>query len=149
MIDRWDWLEFATKAELREFSGFVAHRAGMGWKDDWSTSVRPEQTPPPGNWRVWLLMAGRGFGKTRTGAEWVRIIAEAQPAARIAIVAATLIEARAVMIEGESGIIACSPPAKRPKFEPSLRRIVWPNGAQAALYSAAEQIGRASCRERV
>ena len=138
MIDRWDWLEFATDEELREFSGFVAHRAGIGWKDDWSNSARPEQTPPRGNWRVWLVMAGRGFGKTRTGAEWVRMIAEAQPAARIAIVAATLVEARAVMIEGESGIIACSPPAQRPKFEPSLRRIVWPNGAQAALFSAAE-----------
>ena len=138
MNDRWDWLEFATDDELGEFAGYVAHRAGSAWTDDWATSARPEQTPPRCDWRVWLVMAGRGFGKTRTGAEWVRMIAEAQPAARIAIVAATLVEARAVMIEGESGIIACSPPDQRPKFEPSLRRIVWPNGAQAALFSAAE-----------
>ena len=138
MNDRWDWLEYATDAERSEFAGYVAHRAGSAWTDDWATSARPEQTPPRSDWRVWLVMAGRGFGKTRTGAEWVRMIAEAQPEARIAIVAATLVEARAVMIEGESGIIACSPPAQRPKFEPSLRRIVWPNGAQAALFSAAE-----------
>lgn len=138
MNDRWDWLEFATEDELGEFAGYVAHCAGSTWTDDWAISARPEQTPPECEWRVWLVMAGRGFGKTRTGAEWVRMIAEAQPAARIAIVAATLVEARAVMIEGESGVIACSPPTQRPKFEPSLRRIVWPNGAQAALFSAAE-----------
>ena len=138
MIDRWDWLEFATPAELAEFGGYVAGCAGSGWTRDWSTEARPQQMPPKGDWRIWLVMAGRGFGKTRTGAEWVRAIAEAQPAARIAIVAASLVEARAVMIEGESGVIACSPPDQRPKFEPSLRRIVWPNGAQAALFSAAE-----------
>ena len=138
MIDRWDWLAYATPQERAEFAGYVADQAGRAWVDDWKASARPEQTPPESAWRVWLVMAGRGFGKTRTGAEWVRMIAEAQPAARIAIVAATLVEARAVMIEGESGIIACSPPAQRPKFEPSLRRIVWPNGAQAALFSAAE-----------
>ena len=138
MNDRWDWLEFATDAELGEFAGFVAHQSGSAWTDDWKVKARPEQMAPEGDWRVWLVMAGRGFGKTRTGAEWERMIAEAQPAARIAIVAATLVEARAVMIEGESGVIACSPPDQRPRFEPSLRRIVWPNGAQAALFSAAE-----------
>ena len=138
MIDRWDWLVYATDAERAEFAGYVAGRAGSAWVKDWGADARPEQKPPPGDWRVWLVMAGRGFGKTRTGAEWVRAIAEAQPAARIAIVAASLVEARAVMIEGESGVIACSPPDQRPKFEPSLRRVVWPNGAQAALFSAAE-----------
>ena len=138
MNDRWDWLAYATDEELAEFGGFVSHRAGSAWTRDWSTEARPQQMPPQSDWRVWLVMAGRGFGKTRTGAEWVRAIAEAQPAARIAIVAASLVEARAVMIEGESGVIACSPPDQRPKFEPSLRRVVWPNGAQAALFSAAE-----------
>ena len=132
MNDRWDWLAYATDEELAEFGGFVSHRAGSAWTRDWSTEARPQQMPPQSDWRIWLVMAGRGFGKTRTGAEWVRAIAEAQPAARIAIVAASLVEARAVMIEGESGVIACSPPDQRPKFEPSLRRVVWPNGAQAA-----------------
>lgn len=138
MSDRWGWLAFATDEELSEFGGYLAHRAGGAWVDSWNTTARDEQCPPDGDWRVWLVMAGRGFGKTRTGAEWVRAIAEASPEARIAIVAASLVEARAVMIEGESGVIACSPPAQRPKYEPSLRRLVWPNGAQAALFSAAE-----------
>ena len=138
MTDRWDWLAYATDEDRAELADYLALRAGGSWLGDWSTQARPEQSPPPGDWRVWLVMAGRGFGKTRTGAEWVRGIAEAQPAARIAIVAASLVEARAVMIEGESGIVACSPPEQRPRFEPSLRRVVWPNGAQAALFSAAE-----------
>ena len=138
MSDRWDWLAYATDDELAEFGGYVAHRAGSVWTNGWDTTARDEQRPPSGDWRVWLVMAGRGFGKTRTGAEWVRAIAEARPEARIAIVAASLVEARAVMIEGESGVIACSPPDQRPKYEPSLRRVVWPNGAQAALFSAAE-----------
>lgn len=83
-------------------------------------------------------MAGRGFGKTRAGAEWTRAIADAEPNARIALVAASLGEARAVMVEGESGLLAVCPPRRRPVFEPSLRRLSWPNGAQAILYSAGE-----------
>lgn len=109
---------------------------GLRWH--WEQWARPQQLPPPGNWRVWLVCAGRGFGKTRAGAEWVRRIARDQPDARIALVAASLAEARAVMVEGESGLLACCPPGVRPLFEPSLRRLTWPNGAQAFLYSAAE-----------
>jgi len=104
----------------------------------WRLFARPQQLPPPGDWRIWLVLAGRGFGKTRCGAEWVREIAENQPGARIALVSASLAEARAVMIEGESGIISCSAPGMQPHFEPSLRRLRWPNGAQAQLFSAAE-----------
>lgn len=96
------------------------------------------QKPPEGDWRTWLVMAGRGFGKTRAGAEWVRLVAENDPDARIALVGASLGEVRNVMVEGESGILACSPPARRPVFEPSLRRLTFPGGAQATLYSAAE-----------
>lgn len=103
----------------------------------WGLWARPEQLPPGGEWTTWLICAGRGFGKTRAGAEWVRRTAW-QPDARIALVAASLAEARAVMVEGESGIIACSPPHRMPVYEPSLRRLSWPNGAQAFLYSAAE-----------
>jgi phage terminase large subunit-like protein len=79
-----------------------------------------------------------GFGKTRAGAEWVRAVAENCPEARIALVAATLSEARAVMVEGESGIIACCSPEQRPVFETSLKRLRFPNGAQALIYSAQE-----------
>lgn len=104
----------------------------------WPHWARSEQLPPPLDWRVWLICAGRGFGKTRAGAEWVRTIAAEDPEARIALVAQSIGEARAVMVEGESGLLACHADDEVPHFEPSLRRLKWPNGAQAILYSAAE-----------
>ncbi len=104
----------------------------------WRLWARQRQLPPPGDWTTWLVMAGRGFGKTRAGAEWVRLICQSQPDARIALVGASLGEVRAVMVEGESGILATSPPGQVPVFEPSLRRLTWGNGAQASLYSAGE-----------
>jgi phage terminase large subunit-like protein len=104
----------------------------------WRLWARAEQVAPEGDWRTWLIMAGRGFGKTRAGAEWVREIASCDPSARIALVGASLGEARAVMVEGESGVLAVSQPRRRPRFEPSLRRLTWPNGAQAMLYSAGD-----------
>ena len=105
---------------------------------DWSFWARPKQLPPPGDWRVWLLMAGRGFGKTRTLAEWVRMKAEQLPGSRGAIVAATAADARDVVTEGESGVLAVCPPWARPTYEPSKRRITWPNGSMATLYTADE-----------
>lgn len=104
----------------------------------WKLWARPEQLPPEGDWRTWLVMAGRGFGKTRAGAEWVRAAANTEPDARIALVGASLPEVRAVMVEGESGLLSICPLRHRPVFEPSLRRLTWPNGAQALLYSAGE-----------
>lgn len=104
----------------------------------WRIYARTAQVAPEGDWRSWLILAGRGFGKTRAGAEWVRERAEAEPAARIALVGATLAEARSVMVEGESGLLAVCPPGRCPVFEPSLRRLTWPNGAEATLYSAGE-----------
>jgi phage terminase large subunit-like protein len=104
----------------------------------WTMLAREAQLPPPGAWRTWLIMAGRGFGKTRAGAEWVRMLAEGDGSARIALVSASLAEARAVMVEGESGLLACSPPERRPVFEASVRRVRWPNGATAQLFSAAD-----------
>ena len=83
-------------------------------------------------------MAGRGYGKTRAGAEWVREVAEADPTARIALVGASLGEARRVMVEGPSGLLAIARPKKRPAFEPSKRQLTWPTGAVATLYSAGE-----------
>jgi phage terminase large subunit-like protein len=107
----------------------------------WKFWARTEQLPPPGDWRIWLMMAGRGFGKTRAGAEWVRGIAEEDGKARVALVGATMAEARAVMVEGESGLLAVASPDKRPKWEPSLHRLRWPSGAVATLHSAAEPEG--------
>ncbi|MBS0481868.1 MAG: DNA-packaging protein [Proteobacteria bacterium] len=104
----------------------------------WELWARRDQLPPPGDWRTWLVMAGRGFGKTRAGAEWVRAQAQRHADARIALVGASLGEVRAVMVEGESGLLSICPPDRSPQFEPSLRRLIWANGAQATLYSAQE-----------
>ncbi len=105
---------------------------------DWPWWRRGDQCPPAGDRHVWMLLAGRGFGKTRTGAEWIRGYAETHPGARIALVAASLHEGRQVMIEGESGLLAIAPDDDRPDYESSLRRLSWANGAVATLYSAAE-----------
>lgn len=104
----------------------------------WKLWARERQLPPPGDWTTWLILAGRGFGKTRAGAEWVRGVCQAQPEARLALVGASLGEVRAVMVEGESGILAVCPPGQAPVYEPSLRRLTWGNGSQATLYSAGE-----------
>lgn len=109
-----------------------------GLRQNWGFWSRAGQREPEGDWRVWLLMAGRGFGKTRAGAEWVRSIAEKDGEARIALVGATLHEARSVMVEGPSGLLALAPETERPIYAPSLRRLVWRSGAQAMLYGAAE-----------
>jgi phage terminase large subunit-like protein len=103
----------------------------------WTFWQRNDQAEPEGDWRVWLVMAGRGYGKTRMGAEWVSALATTHPNARIALVGATLTEARQVMVEGESGLLSL-PFAIEPEWEPSLRRLRWQNGAVATLYSAAE-----------
>lgn len=105
---------------------------------DWRFWARPEQLPPPGDWRIWLILTGRGWGKTRTGAEWVRAQVRSGAAGRIALVAPTAADARDVMVEGESGILSLGPDAERPHYEPSKRRLTWPNGALATLYSADE-----------
>lgn len=102
---------------------------------DWRFWARPNQLPPPGLWLCWLIMAGRGFGKTRMGAEWVREKAR-NGQARIALVAATRAEARAIMVEGQSGILNIASPHERPIFEPSKQLLQWPSGALGFLYSA-------------
>jgi len=104
----------------------------------WRAWARPSQLPPAGAWRIWLLLAGRGFGKTRSGAEFVREQVAVGAAKRVALVAPTAADARDVMVEGESGILAISPTSERPLYEPSKRRLTWPNGAVATLFSADE-----------
>lgn len=105
---------------------------------DWRVWARHNQLPPATAWRIWLLLAGRGFGKTRTGAEFVRWKVETGQAGRIALVGPTAADARDVMVEGESGLLAISPPWNRPRYLPSTRRLIWPSGAQATTYSADE-----------
>lgn len=104
----------------------------------------PHQLPPKGDWRSWVCMGGRGAGKTRAGAEWVRAQAEGSGprdpgrAQRIALIGETHDQVREVMIFGDSGILACSPPDRRPKWEATRRRLVWPNGTTAQCFSAHE-----------
>ena len=104
--------------------------------EDWRFWARPDQIAPDGNWRVWLIMAGRGFGKTRCGAEWVHEQIR-QGRERIALVGETKADVRDVMVEGESGILATAG-RNRPLYEPSKRRLTWPNGAIGVCYSGDE-----------
>lgn len=102
----------------------------------WSFWARPQQLAPEGDWQTWLVLAGRGFGKTRIGAEWVRDEIQSGRRKRIALVAATAADVRDVMVEGESGLLACCRPDFMPEYIPSKRRIVWPNGAICTTFSA-------------
>jgi phage terminase large subunit-like protein len=108
----------------------------------WELWARPNQLEPPRMlpngvmWTIWLILAGRGFGKTRTGSETIIKWVREGTCERIALIAEDSADARDVMVEGESGILACSSPDFMPKYEPSKRRLTWPNGAVATLFSA-------------
>lgn len=103
---------------------------------EWSFWRRPAQTPPEGRWRVWMVRAGRGFGKTRTGAEETRIRVKAGQARSVCLAGPTVGDVRDVMVEGPSGILATAPPGERPDYEPSKRKLTWPNGAIGHTFSA-------------
>ncbi len=118
-------------------------------EEDWLAKAHPHQLPPlvaqgGGDWSLWLILGGRGAGKTRAGAEWVRAMALGlppfadRPVERIALVGETMADIREVMIEGVSGLRAIHPPGQRPRWEASRRRLVWPNGAVAQGFSAEE-----------
>ena len=122
---------------------FAHHIASLSQEEvealfyDWKLWARPEQMTPPGNWwTIWLLLSGRGFGKTRTGAEWIKEREGLGLARYIALVSQSAGDARDVMVEGEAGILAIYPEHKQPLYEPSKRRITWPSGAQATIYTA-------------
>ena len=106
--------------------------------------AHPHQLPPGGDWRTWVILGGRGAGKTRAGSEWVRAQVEGpRPrdpgrARRVALLAETIDQAREVMVFGDSGILACSPPDRRPQWIATRKMLLWPNGAQAQLFSASE-----------
>lgn len=107
---------------------------------DWSVWGRPEQQAPEGDWAIWAYIAGRGAGKTRTAAEWVREQAKytTEGQRRFALVARTAADVRDVIVEGESGIMNVTPPSERPLYEPSKRRLTWPNGNTATCFTADE-----------
>jgi phage terminase large subunit-like protein len=105
----------------------------------WSDIARPSQLPPSGDWRFWLLMAGRGFGKTRTGAEYVCAEIQAGRAREVMLIAATAADVRDVVVEGPSGILkVCERLGWKAHYEPSKQRITFPNGAVARTRSADE-----------
>lgn len=113
---------------------------------DWRFNARPQQLSPAGDWDTWLVLAGRGFGKTRTGAEWVREEVK-RGVGRATLIAPTAADARDIMVEGESGLLSVcwkgdiannGDALGRPLYEPSKRRLTWANGAMATLYSAEE-----------
>ncbi len=108
----------------------IAALAGEG-------QLRPSQMAPPGDWAIWVILAGRGFGKTLAGAEWIHGLAGAAQR-RFALVAPSLDVARAVMVEGESGLLARVPPETDLVWQPSTKRLIWGNGSEARIYSGAE-----------
>ena len=133
------------EAARRRLIWELSEAEARGLLYDWQFWARSGQIAPHGDWTTWLILAGRGYGKTRAGAEFLRLNVEgstpltAPPggARRIALVAETAADARDVMVEGASGILACSPPG-RVTYQPSKRRLAWANGAIATLYNAVE-----------
>jgi len=105
------------------------------------------QLPPEGDWRTWAVMGGRGAGKTRAGSEWVRSQVEGPRPTdpgrckRLALIGETIDQVREVMVFGESGILACSPPDRRPEWQSTRKRLLWPNGATAQAFSAHDPEG--------
>lgn len=122
-----------ARARLEKLSDLELHSLAY----DWQMWARPGQLPPPLPWTVWLILAGRGFGKTRTGAElvreWIR-----QGFNYVNFIAATADDLRDVLVEGESGILAICPKNERPTYRVSKRRLEWPNGATSLLFTAQE-----------
>ena len=109
----------------------------LKWDADFEEWAHQNQLPPSGEgWRTWLMMAGRGFGKTRAGAEWIHRLADGRPGVRVALVGGTIAEARGIMVEGVSGLITVARRYRRKLvWEPSLGRLTWPNGSEAKLFS--------------
>ena len=101
---------------------------------DWFFWARPEQMTPPGDWYVWIILAGRGFGKTRSGAEQVRMWVKDFPI--VNLIGATADDARDIMIEGESGIMNICPPHEKPMYKKYERKLLWPNGAMSLIFTA-------------
>lgn len=130
-------LDPATRAE---FFKSMTEAEALAIQYSWDFWARPDQVIPPaledGTKSCWLIKPGRGWGKTRTGAETVNHWARTDPGCRIAFIAANPEDARKVMVDGESGVLECSPPWFMPVYNPSLKQLTWPNGSTGHLYSA-------------
>ncbi|GLS87387.1 hypothetical protein GCM10010873_35470 [Cypionkella aquatica] len=137
-----DWLACATQAEVDAFLDDLSENALLSLPWLFEFWALPHQLPPAGAWKTWVIMGGRGAGKTRAGSEWVRAEVEgAGPldlgrSRRVALVGETVDQVIAVMIEGQSGILACTPPDRRPDWQATKKQLVWPNGAIAQVFSA-------------
>jgi phage terminase large subunit-like protein len=142
----WDCSGKFSPSELAHMQARLMLREQRMLNRDWRMWGRLGKQLPPDDhdWRSWLILGGRGAGKTRAGAEWVKAQAlgdwtpDQSHAERIAIIGPTLEQARAVMIEGKSGLLSIHMEGERPHYEPSKRLITWPNGAIAQVFSADE-----------
>lgn len=140
-------LKLSAPDDIERLLANLSPRQTERFSRDFSVFARPDQLPPDGDWSTWLVMGGRGAGKTRTGAEWVRGMAlgeppyASRPVRRIALVGETQGEVREVMIEGVSGLLAVHRRSERPTWLPSRRRIEWSNGAIAQAFSAEDPEG--------
>lgn len=154
------WLASLLPSQRQKWLASLTPHELAALEYDWQFWGREDQQTPPGDWIIWLILAGRGWGKTRTGAEWVRSIATgATPLSggqtgHIAIVGETAADNRDVIVEGPAGILATHPAEFRPRYSPANRRLVWPNGVIGHLYNATEpdqlrgpQHGAAWCDE--
>ena len=136
------WIASAPAAIQSEFLEGLGPREVRALPYLFEFWAHPHQIAPKGDWRTWVIMGGRGAGKTRAGAEWVRSRVEGAAATdpgvcrRAALVGETIDQVREVMIFGESGIMACAPPDRRPAWISGRKMLVWPNGAVAHVYSA-------------
>lgn len=139
-------LRCAADGLLTAFLNELSPQALARLAADWPLFARPDQLPPAGDWTIWLMIGGRGAGKTRAGAEWVRGMAlglppfASEPHGRIALVGETYADVRDVMIEGVSGLLSLGGGA-RPLWSPTRRRLQWPNGAIAQAFSAEDPQG--------
>lgn len=122
--------------QIERFFASLTPVEALALEHDWPFWARPEQLPPTGDWLTWVIKAGRGFGKTRPGAEWAIAQAKALPGCRIALVGKEPDDYRDTMIQGEAGILKRSPPWFRPTYQPSLRKVTWPNGSLGFCYSS-------------
>ena len=136
------WIACAEPEIQAEFLDGLSNEALLALPYLFDFWAMEHQVPPAGDWRTWVALGGRGAGKTRAGAEWVRVQVEGDRpgdpgrASRVALVGETIEQVREVMVFGDSGIMAISPPDRRPKWESVRKRLVWPNRAMAQVFSA-------------
>ena len=125
-----------SESERKAFVANLTAAEAEALQHEWRFWARPKQLPPHGDWRIWLTLAGRGFGKSWLGSNWVNEQVREHGKRHIALLGATEADARDVMVDGPSGIIQCSPPGWIPKWNPSARKLTWPNGAVGHTFSA-------------